>query len=140
MGNDAKTRPTAESVDDFIDRQADPDRRQDCRDLVALMSAASGAAPAMWGGSIVGFGRYHYRYASGREGEWPVIGFSPRKGDLSLYLMPGVDRFPALLARLGRHRTGKSCLYVRRLADIDRAVLAELVGQSLAMMADQRID
>jgi hypothetical protein len=94
----------------------------------------------MWGASIVGFGRCRYKYESGREGEWMLIGFSPRKGDLTLYIMPGVGHFPDLLARLGRHKTGKSCLYIKRLDDIDLDVLRELVAKSVDKMAGRRVD
>ena len=110
---------------------ADEGRREDCRALAGLMARATGAPAAMWGASIVGFGRYRYRYASGREGEWFLAGFAPRKNDLTLYLMSGFDGYEPLLARLGRHKTGKSCLYIKRLADVDPAVLEELVTASV---------
>lgn len=126
-----KTRPTGGSVDEFLAGVADERRRQDCRALVELMRRVTGAEPAMWGPSIVGFGNYHYRYASGREGDWFVAGFSPRKSDLTLYIMSGFAGHEGLMARLGRHRTGKSCLYVKRLADLDPAVLEELVRRSV---------
>ena len=137
---EAKTQPTAASALDFIGSLADPVRRQDCLDLVAMMRAATGAGPVMWGTAIVGFGRYRYRYASGREGDWPVIGFSPRKQDLVVYLMPGFEQQQALLQRLGRHRIGKSCLYLKRLDAIDRVVLGEMIDTSVAAMAARRID
>lgn len=135
-----KTQATEASVDAFLDAIADPQRRDDCRHVRALMEAATGAPAVMWGPSIVGFGRYLYRYASGREGEWPVIGFSPRKNDLTLYLMPGFEAQAALMAKLGKHKTGKSCLYLKRLADVDQAVLEELITRSVAAMAPQRVD
>lgn len=135
-----KTQATAASVDAFLDAIADPQRRDDCRRVRAMMEAAAGAPAVMWGPSIVGFGRYRYQYASGREGEWPVIGFSPRKNDLTLYLMPGFEQQTALVAKLGKHKTGKSCLYLKRLADVDLAVLEELVTRSVAAMAPQRVD
>lgn len=135
-----KTQATVASVDAFLDAIADPQRRDDCRRVRALMEAATGAPAVMWGPSIVGFGRYRYRYASGREGEWPVTGFSPRKNDLTLYLMPGFEQQAALMAKLGKHKTGKSCLYLKRLADVDRVVLEELITRSVAAMAPQRID
>jgi hypothetical protein len=137
---EAKTQPTGASALDFIATLADPVRRQDCLDLVAMMQAATGAAPVLWGSAIVGFGRYRYRYASGREGEWPVIGFSPRKQDLVVYLMPGFEDQQALLQRLGRHRIGKSCLYLKRLDGIDRVVLGEMIDTSVAAMAANRVD
>jgi hypothetical protein len=138
--SDAKTQPTDASVPDFIAAQDDPVRREDCMDLVAMMRAATGAEPVMWGASIVGFGRYRYRYASGAQGEWPVIGFAPRRQDLVVYLMPGFDGQQRLLQRLGRHRTGRSCLYLKRLDAIDRVALGELIDASVAAMAARRID
>lgn len=135
-----KTQPTDASVDAFIDAIPDPVRRADCRQVAAMMQAATGAPPVMWGAAIVGFGRYRYTYASGRTGNWPVIGFSPRKNDLTLYLMPGFERQADRLAKLGRHRTGKSCLYLKKLADVDLAVLQALVDDSVQAMAPQRID
>jgi hypothetical protein len=134
-----KTAPTARSVSGFLSK-VPKDRRADCETIVALMKNATGAEPEMWGPSIIGFGRYHYQYASGRAGDWMVTGFSPRKSDLTLYLMPGADAFPELIARLGKHTTGKSCLYIKRLADVDVNVLRELVQQSVDRMADRRTD
>src|SRR3954447_6966158 len=119
-----KTRATAASVDDFLDRIEDPQRRDDARKLRALMERVSGEPAAMWGPSIVGFGAYHYKYESGREGDMCRIGFSPRAGEFALY--GGFLRSPDLLARLGRHKTGKGCLYLKRLADVDEAVLEEM--------------
>ncbi len=137
---EAKTRPTGEAVAAFLGRVADEGRRKDCLAVAELMREATGAEPVMWGLSIVGFGRYRYRYASGREGEWMVMGFSPRKQDLTLYILPGLERFAPLRARLGKHRTGKSCLYVKRLADLDLAVLKELLAAAATAMAEQRVD
>jgi hypothetical protein len=108
--------------------------------VLDLMREATGADPVMWGTSIVGFGRYRYRYNSGREGEWPIIGFSPRKNDLTLYLMDGFAGRDELLERLGKHKTGKSCLYLKRLSQVDLAVLRELIFQSVRAMADRRVD
>lgn len=129
---DLKTKPTEASVTEFLDGVADEARRRDCLALVDLMRRATGAQPTMWGPSIVGFGRYHYKYESGREGDWFLTGFSPRARDLTLYIMAGFSRYETLLARLGRHKTGKSCLYVKRLADVDLSVLDELVTTSVA--------
>jgi hypothetical protein len=126
-----KTKPTGESVKAFIDAIPDETRRRDCRALVQIMKTATGAAPRLWGPSIVGFGDYHYKYASGREGDWFMVGFSPRKQDLTLYLAIGFDRQQSVLKRLGRYRTGKSCLYIKRLSDIDLDVLRELVENSV---------
>jgi hypothetical protein len=135
-----KMTPSEDSVDHFLDAVADERRREDCRVVRDLMAEATGAAPEMWGGSIVGFGRHLYEYRSGRAGECMVTGFSPRKRDLTLYIMPGFDHFPDLMRRLGKHKTGKSCLYIKRLADIDLDVLKELVARSAAKIAGKRGD
>ena len=137
---EAKTQPTNEPVADFLGRLADPQRRADCEAVLALMQRATGVAPVMWGAGIVGFGRYRYAYASGRTGDWPVIGFSPRKNDLTLYLMPGFDGKEALLEKLGKHKTSVSCLYLKRLSDVDLPTLEKLIDASVAGMASQRID
>lgn len=128
-----KTRPGRGSVDAFLAQQ-DPARRADCDAVVALMREATGCEPVLWGPSIVGFDTYTYRYESGREGDWLIVGFSPRKQALTLYIMPGFDAYEALLARLGKFSTGKSCLYLKRLADVDMDVLRELVVESVAAM------
>ena len=135
-----KTKPTSASVDDYIASIADEARRADSRYLVEMMSRVTGEPPRMWGASIVGFGTYHYRYDSGREGDFFLTGFSSRKADLSLYVMAGFASFPALMAKLGRHRTGKSCLYVRRLADVDLEVLEELVRRSVKETRERHAD
>jgi hypothetical protein len=127
-----KTRPTGASVEDFLAAVPDARRRADARVVLELMRRVTGAAPEMWGPSIVGFGRYRLTYASGRSAEWPLAAFSPRKQDLTLYIMPGFDHYAGLMARLGKHRTGKSCLYLKRLADVDLGVLEELVTESVA--------
>jgi hypothetical protein len=124
-----KTKPTKLSVAAFIDVVADPARRADARVLIKLMQNASGEKPQMWGPSIIGFGSYHYRYESGREGDMPVIGFSPRKAATVLY---GVAGAKALLPKLGKHTTGKGCLYIKKLADVDQAVLQEMVVKAVA--------
>lgn len=135
-----KTQPTDASVEAFLAAIPDPTRRDDCRRVAAMMQAAAGAPPVMWGASIVGFGRYRYTYASGRSGDWPIIGFSPRKNDLTLYLMPGFEQHADRLAKLGKHKTGKSCLYLKKLADVDLAVLEELIAWSVQAMAPERTD
>ncbi len=126
-----KTQPTDQSVEAFLNGVADAQTRQDCFTLMALMRELTGAEPTMWGSSIVGFGHYHYTFASGRSGDWFVTGFSPRKQNLTLYLATGFEPHNALLAKLGKHKTGKACLYVKRLADIDMAALRELVKRSV---------
>jgi len=129
-----KTQKTNASVSAFLKSIADDDRRKDCQTLVRIMKRAVGAEPKMWGPSIVGFGHYHYKYASGRENDWFLAGFSPRKQDLTLYIMAGFDRYDALMTKLGKHKTGGSCLYLKRLADVDIAVLEELVSTSVKHM------
>lgn len=130
---DLKTKPTTDSVDRFLNSVADKQRRQDCYRIVEIMKAATSKEPVMWGTSIVGFGRYKYKSGSGsgREAEWFLTGFSPRKQELTLYIMPGIERYPELLKRLGKHKTGKSCLYIKRLDDVDLSTLKELIKQSL---------
>ena len=132
--SDPKTRPTTASVDAFIDAVDDERRRADCRVVAGLMAQITGAEGVMWGSSIVGFGTYHYRYASGREGDFFEAGFSPRKRALTIYVMAGFSEYDDLLARLGKHTTGKSCLYVKRLADVDLDVLREILTRSVAFI------
>ena len=127
-----KTAPTDVSVASYLDAIPDAARRADCAVLADMMGRATGAPAVMWGAGIVGFGSYHYRYESGREGDFCTVGFSARKGDISLYLMDGFEGKDALLGRLGRHKTGKACLYLRTLADVDLAVLHELIEGSVA--------
>ncbi len=134
----AKTQATAETLDEFLARSVDPSRHDDCRRIAAMMLEATGEAPVMWG-AIVGFGRYQYQYQSGRTGEWPLVAFSPRKNDLTLYIMPGFDRYQSLLDELGKHKTGKSCLYIRRLADVDLTVLNALIVSSVISMSPTRV-
>ena len=129
-----KTQPNDRSVDQFLQAIENDQKRQDSREIVALMAQVTGETAQMWGDSIVGFGRYRYRYASGREGEWPLVGFSPRKQNLTLYIMAGFDHYDELLERLGKYSTGKSCLYVKKLEDVDRAVLEALVRASVEHM------
>ena len=133
-----KTKETNASVDAFIGQQPDA-VAEDCRTLVRLMKKATGEEPRMWGTSMVGFGRYHYKGASGREGEWLITGFSPRKANLSLYILSGLDKETALLKKLGKHSTGKGCLYVKRLADVDLKVLEQLVVKGVKAMEKTRI-
>ena len=126
-----KTNPSDISVEALLDAIPDETRRSDCRTIAKLMEKLTGSKPQLWGASIVGFGTYHYRYASGREGDWFITGFAPRKNDLTLYILSGFTRFEDLMSRLGRHKTGKSCLYIRRLEDIDMKVLEELIRESV---------
>jgi hypothetical protein len=139
MASSPKTVPTRASVQKFIEAVPDAQRRADCTTVARLMQDATGEKPVMWGSAIVGFGTYRYHYASGTTGDWPVVAFSPRKNDLTLYLMPGFEGATALMARLGKYKTGKVCLYLKRLADVDLAVLDELIRASVVAMAPQRI-
>ncbi len=134
-----KTKETKESVSTFLKKIPDKARRDDCLAICDLMREVTGEEPKMWGSSIVGFGLYHYKGKSGREGDWMIIGFSPRKGDLTLYLMGGFESVAGLMKRLGKFKTGKSCLYIKRLADVDADVLKELVEKSVNKMESQRI-
>lgn len=129
-----KTRKTTSSVKSFLDRVENEQQKKDCREISRMMQSITGKKPAMWGSSIVGFGSYHYVYDSGREGDWPLCGFSPRKQSLSLYIMSGFSQYESLLMRLGKHKTGKSCLYIKKLDDIDREVLGELISRSVEAM------
>jgi Domain of unknown function (DU1801) len=132
-----KTKPTIISVSTFIDAVADEKQRADAHKIAATMERLSGHKPKMWGPSIIGFGSYHYKYDSGREGDMCRIGFSPRKGNTVLYLVDGFEGHAALLEKLGKHKTGKSCLYIKRLSDVDESVLEQLVVKSLTYMAQK---
>jgi uncharacterized protein DUF1801 len=126
------TRPTEASVEEFLDRVPDDRRREDARRLCAMMQEITGEPPVMWGTSIIGFGTYHYRYASGHEGDSALTGFSPRRQALAIYLVGGFeDRHQKVLARLGPHKTGKGCLYIKRLDDVDHDALRELIDRSV---------
>lgn len=132
---DLKTKPTDNNVPVFIDKIENDKKRADSQKILELMQEVTGEEPVMWGDSIIGFGSYHYKYASGREGDWFLTGFSPRKQNLTLYIMSGFERYDALLARLGKHTTGKSCLYIKKIEDIDLHVLRELVKLSAEHIA-----
>ena len=133
-----KTKETTASVDAFIAKQP-ADIAADCRTIMGLMRKATGEDPKLWGASIVGYGRYAYTYDSGREGEWMITGFSPRKANLTLYIMMGFEEEAALMQKLGKHSTGKSCLYIKKLADVDLRVLESLIVKGVRAMAKQRI-
>ena len=126
-----KTRPTRASVAAYIKRLPDERTRADCDTLVALMERVTGEKAVMWGPSIIGFGAYRLPYADGSEADWPIAAFSPRKTDLTIYLGGGCDRYADLMKQLGKHRTGKVCLYIRRLADVDMKVVKDLVAASM---------
>ena len=127
-----KTKPTPQKVSEFIAGIDDTQKRADCRDLMKLMSGITGNRAKMWGSSIVGYGKYHYKYESGREGDFFLTGFSPRKQALSIYIVSGFGINPELMEKLGKYKTGKSCLYVKKLDDLDRDVLAQLIEESVA--------
>ena len=129
--SELKTKQNNASVTAFIAALDDPEQRADARKLSTMMREATGSRAKMWGTSIIGFGSYHYIYASGREGDWPIVGYSPRKRNLSIYIMSGFSGSEELMEKLGKHKTGKSCLYVRRLADVDQQVLRELIDKSV---------
>ena len=130
----ARTTENDQDVGRFLAGVKDSEQKADCETLLAMLGEITGEKPRMWGSSIIGFGKYHYVYDSGREGDWPIIGFSPRARNLSIYIMPGFSGFAAQLERLGKHKTGKSCLYINRLADVDPAVLRTIAERSVAEM------
>jgi hypothetical protein len=129
-----KTKPTGASVEKFINQVADETRREDCFTVARIMEEITGHKPKMWGPSIVGFGSYYYKYASGHEGEWPIAAFSPRKSELTVYIMPGFEHYQDLMGQLGKYRTGKSCLYIKRLSDVHVPTLKKLIRESVKKM------
>jgi hypothetical protein len=134
-----KTKATGVSVDEFLDKVENPQRREDGRKVRAMMERLTGEPAAMWGPTIIGFGSYHYKYDSGHEGTMCRLGFSPRKAELVLYVLTdgAAEREEAQLARLGKHRTGKCCLYIKKLSDVDEAVLEEMTAGALAYMDEK---
>ncbi|MEO9475557.1 MAG: DUF1801 domain-containing protein [Cyclobacteriaceae bacterium] len=136
--SDLKTKPTEESVVAFLNSVENETRRKDAFRIHELMTAITGEKATMWGPGIVGYGTYHYIYKTGREGDWLLTGFSPRKQSLSLYIMSGFSRYDDLLAQLGKHKTGVSCLYINKLSDIDMDVLSEMIKESVAYMRNKK--
>jgi hypothetical protein len=134
MKAELKTKQTDQDVKAFLNGISDEKRRKDCLTIADLMEKATKTKPKMWGSSIVGFGSYHYKYESGREGDWFLTGFSPRKENLTLYIMAGFSRYDALLKQLGKTKTGKSCLYIKKLEDVDLGKLKQLIEASVAHM------
>lgn len=132
-----KTKENDASVQAFLEKVGDKQKREDCKRIAAMMEEISGYPPKMWGPSIVGYGRYHYKYDSGHEGDFFRVGFSPRKQNITIYIMPGFEHFDDQLEKLGKYSTGKSCLYIKRLSDIDLDVLETLIKESLACMAKE---
>ena len=131
-----KTKPTSASVTEFVNSIDDPRQRADARKVAAMMRRATGKRAKMWGSSIVGYGTYHYKYDSGREGDFMLTGYSPRKQALTVYILAGFKRFEPLMKKLGKYKTGKSCLYIKRLTDVDETVLEQLINESVKYMRD----
>jgi hypothetical protein len=132
-----KTKQNEGSVTEFLQAVPEERKRQDSFTILKLMQEITGQEPKMWGDSIIGFGTYHYKYASGREGDTPVTGFSPRKQNLTIYIIMGFDGYEALLKKLGKYKTGKACLYINKLDDIDMSVLKELIQASVSQVSNQ---
>jgi len=126
-----KTKPTDVSVDEFLASVENDRRRDDAMTVCKMMQEITGEEPAMWGPTMVGFGTYHYKYDSGREGDWFVAGFAPRKASLVVYIMSGFKRHDVLMKKLGKHKTGGSCLYINKLSDVDMDILRELISRSV---------
>ena len=135
--SDLKTKPHDGSVEAFLNSVENGKRREDSLAMLEIMKEITSEEPKMWGPSIVGFGAYHYQYKSGREGDWMLTGFSPRKQSLTLYIMSGFSHYDELLQKLGKHKTGKSCLYINKLEDVDLDVLKEMIRESVKMMREK---
>ena len=126
-----KTKPTEQSVENFLNKVPDESVRDDCFAIMKLMKRITGSSPKMWGPNIIGYGKYHYQYDSGHEGDSCLTGFSPRKPNITLYVMPGFAQHADLLKKLGKHKAGKCCLYIRKLEDVDTSVLENLIMKSV---------
>ncbi len=137
--SDLKTQPNQIDVVEFIDNVTDEQKREDARHLLTIMSDITQQQPVMWGTSLIGFGHYKYQYTSGRKGEWFRVGFSPRKQNITLYIMNGFSQYQHLLEQLGKHKTGKSCLYINKLKDIDIDVLKQMIALSYQTKFDSEI-
>ena len=134
-----KTKPTNKNVYQFLKKVENPAKREDSFKILELMKDITKEEPVMWGDSIIGFGNYHYKYASGREGDMFLVGFSPRKQNLSVYLMNGFEKYQNLLKNLGKHKTGKACLYINKLKDVDVKILSELILKSVKHLKEKDI-
>jgi hypothetical protein len=132
-----KTTPNEESVQAFLDKVEDEKRKADCLAVLEIMRKITGEEPKMWGKSMVGFGSYHYKYDSGREGDWFLTGFSPRKQNLTLYIMAGFEGYEDLMQQLGKYKTGKSCLYLKKLEDVDQDILVKLIEASTEYLSEK---
>jgi hypothetical protein len=131
-----KTKKNDQSVEKFLNNVTDPSKREDCFEIMKLMQEVTQEEPKMWGDSIVGFGDYYYKYKSGREGNWFQIGFSPRKRNITLYIMSGFTKYEEILGKLGKHRTGKSCLYINKLSDVNKEILTQLATESVQFVKE----
>ena len=129
-----KTQPTKQSVTAFVSEIEDKQRRSDVKKVAAMMRKATGSRAVMWGASIVGYGQYDYKYASGRDGSFMLVGYSPRKQALTVYIMAGFEPFQTLMKKLGKYKTGSSCLYIKKLADVDEKILERLINESVKFM------
>ncbi len=129
-----KTKPNSASVEDFLASISDEKKRQDTRVIMGMMEEVTGSSPKMWGTSIIGYGAYRYHYRSGRQGEWALVSVSPRARNVTVYIMPGFSDFEHLMSKLGKYKTGRSCLYLNKLEDVDREVLYDLIKESVAYM------
>lgn len=132
-----KTKPTDKKVEEFLNKIEDEKKREDAYKILDIMKKITREEPKMWGSSIVGFGNYHYKYESGREGDWFTTGFSPRKQNLTIYIMSGFNKYDELMEKLGKYKTGKSCLYIKRLEDVDIKILKELIKESVKYMKEK---
>ena len=131
-----KTKPTEVSVETFLSEVEDEQKIADTNIIIEMMREITGCPPKMWGGSIIGFGSYTYQYRSGHSGAWPIVGVSPRKRNITVYIMPGFSEYGSLMEKLGKHKTGKSCLYITRLANVDTVVLKKLIGKAVDYMKE----
>lgn len=135
--SDLKTKPNDNDVHTFVEQIKNEQKREDSKALLRIMQDITGETPMMWGPSIIGFGKYHYKYESGREGNWFLTGFSPRKQNMTVYIMSGFSRYEQLLKKLGKYTTGKSCLYFKKLADVDQKVFEKLIKLSVAHLKEK---
>jgi hypothetical protein len=134
-----KTKENDSDVETFLNQITDKQKREDCFAVIELMKNITGSEPKMWGASVVGFGNYHYKYESGREGDWFITGFSPRKANLTLYIMSGFSHYEELLAKLGKHKIGSSCLHIKKLDNVDLDVLSEMIENSVNAIRNGKI-
>jgi len=132
--SELKTKVNDASVQKFLEGVDNESKRKDCEEILTMMQEATGCEPKMWGASMIGFGSYHYKYDSGREGDFMLVGFAPRKSNISVYIIPGFSDYESELEKLGKHKTGKSCLYINKLEEVDKNVLQHLISDSVVRM------